>query len=247
MWHTDLLLAFLCSHAISPTIAWCKKSGTWDCIKSSYHLGAFYAGLAEPNGNALSEPSLLTHTLALFTIPQVSSYWSRTGCRCSQAGSSTMTSPHKVKKGGFEFLKGRGRWRVCAFVCLWGALRVTEDSFAVCQHSSESIWAHRDPSLKPDHPAALCFKRSTMTNLYLLSFHGVEELSYLPVTGGLTKSGGSTRLIFQLPLYVQQAVRAWECSLSCICISSWHQAQHFTPSFSSTCLLMDSTAIFMER
>lgn len=134
MWHTDLLLAFLCSHAISPTIAWCKKSGTWDCIKSSYHLGAFYAGLAEPNGNALSEPSLLTHTLALFTIPQVSSYWSRTGCRCSQAGSSTMTSPHKVKKGGFEFLKGRGRWRVCAFVCLWGALRVTEDSFAVCQH-----------------------------------------------------------------------------------------------------------------
>lgn len=133
MWHTDLLLAFLCSHAISPTIAWCKKSGTWDCIKSSYHLGAFYW-----------QSQMEMHSLSLLCWPTLSLCllflrFLATGPVLAAAVPRLAARPwrpltNKVKKGGFEFLKGRGRWRVCAFVCLWGALRVTEDSFAVCHH-----------------------------------------------------------------------------------------------------------------
>lgn len=136
MCHTSTLLAFPCSHAINPTIAWCKSQLLENAL--SHHIISavlFTPWLVVPNGNTLSDPSLLTHTLALFTIPVISSSCSHTGCHCSQAGSSTMTSAHKTElKGGLEFLKGSGKWRACVCVCETETDRETGGSFTVHHH-----------------------------------------------------------------------------------------------------------------
>lgn len=67
MWHTSTLLAFLCSHAIKPTIAWCKSQVLENALSHHIILEVLlhWAGRAKRKCTLRALFFLLTHALFL--------------------------------------------------------------------------------------------------------------------------------------------------------------------------------------
>lgn len=146
MWHTGPLVAFLCSHAISPTIAR-RKSQVLETALSHHIISALlcWAGVAKMEMHSLSLLCWPTLSLCLLFLRFLA-----TGSVLAASVPRLAARPwrpltNKVKKRGFWISKGGAR------VCWsgkqeWGVRPVTEDSSAARRHfkcwlySSESIW-----------------------------------------------------------------------------------------------------------
>lgn len=219
MLHTSTLLAFLCSHAINPTIAWCKSQVLENAL-SHHIISAVLLHRAGWAKRKCTFQAVSVDTCSLFLCllflqflapgPGLAATVPRLAARPWPPLTNGAERRFRISEGERE-VEG-----VCVCLrnqCEMDTDRETGESFTVHHHfkpwvySSKSMWALQRLSarLKPDPPAGLCFNRhiqwQTSTSFLTLCMDlRVFQLlcEFLPRNVRLSKSGSSTQLMFLL-------------------------------------------------
>lgn len=262
MWRTSDSLALLCSHAINPTIAWCKSQVLENTL--SNHI--ISAVLLHRAGSAkrkctLRSFSVDTRSYSVYyssDFELLVPYWQRLfpGWQLDH-DLRTQTE----LKGVLEFLKGRGKWMAWVWeisVRQRQTDRETGGSFTVRHHFKSKSILLRAFKLYKDQ-AQDC----NLTFLRHCASTGTENDKHLPplslfawisfflfLLSLLQKKPRQSLLIFLLVVQINYTMRSIRkvksANLQMVFnLMHWHQTLHFPPLFPSTYLVVDSIAIFL--